>query len=304
MKTGFIFPGQGSQSVGMLADLAESFDVVIQTFAQASEVLGYDLWKVVSEGPDTELNKTECTQPALLTAGVAVYRVLKDKAATPSIMAGHSLGEYTALVCAEALAFTDAVSLVADRGRFMQEAAPAGAGAMAAILGLDDDVVEQVCASTESGIVSCANYNSPGQIVIAGEHAAVEVAIEALKEAGAKRALMLPVSVPSHCSLMKPAADALAERLFAIEVKSPTVRVIHNVDAQTHSEPTEIKQVLIEQLYKPVRWVDVMTVMSAQSDQVIESGPGKVLAGLCKRIDRKLTCLPVYDPSSLEKALT
>ena len=303
MNTGLIFPGQGSQSVGMLADLAEANDLVEKTFAEASEVLAYDLWALTKDGPAEDLNKTERTQPALLAAGVSVWRVLEDKISTPSVMAGHSLGEYTALVCAGSLDFADAISLVADRGRFMQEAVPAGEGAMAAILGLDDNVVAKVCESVD-GIVSCANYNSPGQIVIAGQHASVEKAIEALKEAGAKRAILLPVSVPSHCALMKPAAEALEKRLEAITVNAPTIPVIHNVDAKTHSEPSEIKQALIDQLYQPVQWVDVMKAIAEKSDQVIESGPGKVLAGLSKRIDRGFTCHPVFDPASLEKALS
>ena len=303
MNTGLIFPGQGSQSVGMLADLAEANDLVEKTFAEASEVLGYDLWTLTKDGPAEDLNKTERTQPALLAAGVSVWRVLEDKIPTPSVMAGHSLGEYTALVCAGSLSFTDAISLVADRGQYMQEAVPAGEGAMAAILGLDDDIVAKVCESIE-GIVSCANYNSPGQIVIAGQQASVESANEALKEAGAKRAILLPVSVPSHCALMKPAAEALEKRLESITVNAPTIPVIHNVDAKTHSDPAEIKQALIDQLYQPVRWVDVMKAMAEKSDQVIESGPGKVLAGLSKRIDRGFTCHPVFDPASLEKALS
>ena len=303
MNTGLIFPGQGSQSVGMLADLAEANDLVEKTFAEASDVLAYDLWALTKDGPVEDLNKTERTQPALLAAGVSVWRVLEDKIPTPSVMAGHSLGEYTALVCAGSLDFTDAISLVADRGRFMQEAVPAGEGAMAAILGLDDDIVAKVCESVD-GIVSCANYNSPGQIVIAGQQASVENAIEALKEAGAKRAILLPVSVPSHCALMKPAAEALEKRLETITVNAPTIPVIHNVDAKTHSDPAEIKQALIDQLYQPVQWVDVMKAIAEKSDQVIESGPGKVLAGLSKRIDRGFTCHPVFDPASLEKALS
>ncbi len=303
MNTGLIFPGQGSQSVGMLADLAEANDLVEKTFAEASDVLAYDLWALTKDGPVEDLNKTERTQPALLAAGVSVWRVLEDKIPTPSVMAGHSLGEYTALVSAGSLDFTDAISLVADRGRFMQEAVPAGEGAMAAILGLDDDIVAKVCESVD-GIVSCANYNSPGQIVIAGQQASVENAIEALKEAGAKRAILLPVSVPSHCALMKSAAEALEKRLETITVNAPTIPVIHNVDAKTHSDPAEIKQALIDQLYQPVQWVDVMKAIAEKSDQVLESGPGKVLAGLSKRIDRGFACHPVFDPASLEKALS
>lgn len=303
MNTGFIFPGQGSQSVGMLAELADKFDEVEKTFTDASEVLGYDLWKLTIEGPAEDLNKTECTQPALLAAGVSVWRVLKDNVSDPAVMAGHSLGEYTALVCSGSLEFNDAISLVADRGRFMQDAVPAGEGAMAAILGLEDDVVEGICDAAE-GIVSCANYNSPGQIVIAGQHSAVESVIETLKEAGAKRAILLPVSVPSHCALMKPAADALEKRLESITMTSPNIPVIHNVDAKMHSEPAQIKKALVEQLHQPVRWVEVMGVVSENSDQVIESGPGKVLAGLSKRINRGLSCYPVFDPASLEKAIS
>jgi len=303
MKTGFIFPGQGSQSVGMLTDLADAFAIVEETFSQASDVLGFDLWQLTKEGPAEDLNKTERTQPALLAAGVSVWRILKDKVSTPSVLAGHSLGEYTALVCADSLDFKDAISLVADRGRFMQEAVPSGEGAMAAILGLDDDVIENICESAE-GIVSCANYNSPGQIVIAGQRSSVESVIEALKKVGAKRAILLPVSVPSHCALMKPAAKALEKRLESITVSTPKIPVIHNVDAKMHSEPAEIKKTLVEQLHQPVRWVDVMKVVVKNSDQVIESGPGKILAGLCKRIDRALTCNPVFDPASLEKVLS
>ncbi len=303
MNTGLIFPGQGSQSVGMLADLAEANDLVEKTFSEASDVLGYDLWALTKDGPAEDLNKTECTQPALLAAGVSVWRILEDKIPTPSVMAGHSLGEYAALVCAGALGFTDAILLVADRGRFMQEAVPAGEGAMAAILGLDDDVVAKICGAVD-GIVSAANYNSPGQIVIAGQKTSVDNAIEALKEEGAKRAISLPVSVPSHCALMKSAAESLEKRLDSISITAPTIPVIHNVDAKTHVEPSEIKQALIDQLYQPVRWVDVMKVIAEKSDQVIESGPGKVLAGLSKRIDRGFTCHPVFDPASLEKALS
>ncbi len=305
MKTGFIFPGQGSQSVGMLSELANTYGIVKKTFQQASDVLGYDLWKLVKEGPEELLNSTERTQPALLTAGVAVWRILQEKGATPTVMAGHSLGEYTALVCANAIDFHDAVSLVADRGRFMQEAVPAGKGAMAAILGLADPDVEDICENTAQGeVVSCANYNAPGQIVIAGEKTAVERATKALKEAGAKRALVLAVSVPSHCALMKPAAEALQYRLESITVNSPSIPVIHNVDAKTHSDAGAIKKVLIEQLYQPVRWVDVMKSVNASSDQVIEAGPGKVLAGLAKRIDRSTICYPIFDPTTLEKALS
>lgn len=306
MKTAFIFPGQGSQSVGMLSDLAASFDQVEKTYAEASDVLGYDLWNLVSNGPDTDLNSTDKTQPALLAAGVAVWRILETKLSDkPTVLAGHSLGEYTALVCSGALEFTDAISLVADRGRFMQQAVPAGEGAMAAILGLDDDIVRNVCQSVDqNGLVSCANFNSPGQIVIAGQSSIVDKAIQALKDAGAKRAVLLPVSVPSHCPLMKPAADALQERLESITIKSPDIPVIHNVDAKMRTESEEIKKALIDQLHQPVKWVEVMQAIAKESDQIIECGPGKVLTGLCKRIDRQLICHPVFDQTSLEKALS
>ncbi len=306
MKTGFIFPGQGSQAVGMLSELAESNSVVEKTYAEASEVLGYDLWDLVKNGPDTDLNRTDRTQPALLAAGVSVWRVLDTKLTQKSsVLAGHSLGEYTALVCAGALDFQDGVALVADRGRFMQEAVPAGEGAMAAILGMEDDVVADICTLTstqDDGLVSCANFNSPGQIVIAGTASTVDKAIEILKEAGAKRAVLLPVSVPSHSPLMLPAADALKERLDSVTIKSPKIPVVHNVDAKTRSESGDIKQALIDQLHQPVRWVDVMQVVSQDSEQIIECGPGKVLSGLSKRIDRQLICHPVFDSASLEKA--
>ena len=305
MNAGFIFPGQGSQSIGMLSELADAYAIVVKTFAQASDVLGYDLWKLVSLGSDEDLNSTERTQPALLAASVSVWRVLQTKEAhdlAPSVLAGHSLGEYTALVCANALDFTDAISLVADRGRYMQEAVPAGEGAMAAILGLNDDVVATICESVSEGeIVSCANYNSPGQTVIAGQHSAVQRAIDELKAAGAKRALMLAVSVPSHCALMKPAAEALRNRLESININTPTIPVVHNVDAKMRTESSEIRQALIDQLFQPVQWVNVMKTVAENSDRVIECGPGKILTGLSKRIDRKLDCYPVFDPTSLEK---
>ncbi|MFK8066716.1 MAG: ACP S-malonyltransferase [Gammaproteobacteria bacterium] len=308
MKTGFIFPGQGSQSVGMLSELAETNPIIEKTYAEASEALGYDLWNLVKNGPESDLNSTDRTQPALLAAGVSVWRVLSTELTQkPSVLAGHSLGEYTALVCAGALDFQDGVSLVADRGRFMQDAVPVGEGAMAAILGLDDVVVADICSSTSDqndGLVSCANFNSPGQIVIAGTASTVNKAIEALKEAGAKRAVLLPVSVPSHCPLMLPAAEALKDRLDSITIKALEIPVVHNVDADMRSKPEDIKQALIDQLHKPVRWVDVIKAVSQGSDQIIECGPGKVLSGLTKRIDRQLICHPVFDSASLEKAIS
>ncbi|OOZ80091.1 [acyl-carrier-protein] S-malonyltransferase [Solemya velum gill symbiont] len=299
----FLFPGQGSQSIGMLADLQAAYPVVAETFAEASDALGFDLWKLVQDGPESDLNQTHNTQPAMLAAGVAAWRVWKQQGGSdPVVMAGHSLGEYSALTCSGSLQFTDAVRLVAERGRLMQQAVPEGVGAMAAVLGLDDDVVRQVCADAAGEeVVEAVNYNSPGQVVIAGHAAAVARAIEAAKEAGAKRALPLPVSVPSHCALMKPAADKLAEVLSGIEVNVPAIPVIHNVNVD---DADSIRQMLVEQLYSPVRWTE--TVQRMQSDGVsllVEAGPGKVLTGLARRIDRKLGAMPLFDPASLEKLM-
>ena len=303
---GFIFPGQGSQAVGMLAELAKAFPSVEETFAEASAVLAYDLWHLVQQGPAEELNRTDRTQPAMLAAGVAVWRVWNEKGgATPALMAGHSLGEYTALVCAGALDFADAVRLVTERGRFMQEAVPAGEGAMAAILGLDDQAVRAICQDAAGGeVLAAVNFNSPGQVVIAGHAAAVERAIAAAKAAGAKRALPLPVSVPSHCPLMAPAAERLAKLLETVELRSPQIPVINNVDVVAEDDPQRIKEALVRQLYNPVRWVEVIQAMAARGvDTVVECGPGKVLAGLNRRIDRAMKALPVFDPATLETAL-
>lgn len=304
---GMVFPGQGSQSIGMLSALAETSVQVTETFAQASEVLGYDLWRLVQNGPEEELNKTDRTQPAMLAAGVAVWRVWQaNSEAVPAIMAGHSLGEYTALVCAGALGFTDAISLVAERGGCMQTAVPAGVGAMAAILGLDDEVVAAVCRQVAGDeVVSPVNFNSPGQVVIAGHTGAVQRAITAAREAGAKRALELPVSVPSHCALMKPAAEQFAARLEQTAINPPAIQVIQNVDAAAHEQPDSIRANLARQLYSPVRWVDTVHAMRADGiSRIIEAGPGKVLTGLCKRIDKSITALPVFDPATLTTALS
>ncbi len=306
MSLAFVFPGQGSQSVGMLADLAAAYPQVEATFAEASEVLGYDLWKLVQEGPAEELNQTHITQPAMLSAGVAVWRVWNEKGgAQPAVMAGHSLGEYTALVCAGALAFKDAVALVAERGRLMQEAVPAGTGAMAAILGLEDQQVAEVCAAAAEGqVLSPVNFNSPGQVVVAGHAEAVNRAVEGAKEAGAKRALLLPVSVPSHCALMQPAADKLAERLAGIEVKAPAIPVINNVDVAVTDDAAAIRDALVRQLHSPVRWVETVQKMAADGvDALIECGPGKVLAGLNKRIERDMAADALFDSAGLDKAL-
>jgi [acyl-carrier-protein] S-malonyltransferase len=301
-----VFPGQGSQSVGMLSALSEAFPLVQETFSEASEALGYDLWQLVLEGPVEELNQTTKTQPAMLVAGVAVWRLWQAQGGpTPKLLAGHSLGEYTALVCAGAISFSDAVSLVADRGRFMQEAVPAGSGGMAAILGLDDDQVRAVCSQAAEGeVVEAVNFNSPGQVVIAGSKAAVDRACEGAKAAGAKRALPLPVSVPSHCALMQPAAKRLSERLAGIEIATPAIPVLHNVNVETASDSSAIRQLLAAQLHSPVRWVETVQKMAGEGiETLFEAGPGKVLAGLTKRIDKNLKGVGVFDPSTLSAAL-
>lgn len=307
MTIAFVFPGQGSQSLGMLAELSAAQPVIATTFQQASDALAYDLWALVQAGPEAELNRTEITQPAMLAAGVAVWRVWQaHQGVIPIYLAGHSLGEYTALVCAGTLAFGDAVKLVAERGRLMQSAAPAGSGAMAAILGLEEVALAEICAqSAEAEVVSCANLNAPGQIVIAGHKAAVERACAAAKAAGAKRAILLPVSVPSHCALMQPAADGLAKRLGEIDLQSPAIPVIHNVDVDVHDAPADIVDALVRQLSHPVRWIEtVQRIVGGGVDTLVECGPGKVLTGLCKRIVKDANCLAVHDPASLQTALS
>lgn len=302
----FVFPGQGSQKVGMLAEMAAEYPVIEQTFAEASEVLGYNLWELVQAGPQEELNLTERTQPMLLTASVAIWRAWNEKGgAKPALMAGHSLGEWTALVCAGVVAFKDAVKLVQQRGKFMQEAVPAGEGAMAAVIGLDDDAIKAACEQAAGDeVVAPVNFNSPGQVVIAGSAGAVERAIPLCKEAGAKRAMPLPVSAPFHTSLMKPAADRLAEQIQATEFNAPETPVVHNVNAQTEADPAKIKALMIEQIYAPVLWSDCVRTMSqAGITQMVECGPGKVLSGLAKRIERSLSALPSEAPEDLAKAL-
>ena len=301
-----VFPGQGSQSVGMLAELGAGREIVTDTFREASTVLGYDLWALTQQGPVEELNQTDRTQPAMLSAGVAVWRAWREQGGTrPALLAGHSLGEYTALVCAGALDFTDAVALVAERGRRMQAAVPAGSGAMAAILGLEDAQVVELCQQAEEDeVVAAVNFNSPGQVVIAGSRAAVERAMALAKAAGAKRALPLPVSVPSHCSLMRPAAEAFAASLAQISLRAPEIPVLHNVDVQAHQDPDAIRAALAQQLYSPVRWVETIQAMGRRGIRhCLEMGPGKVLAGLNKRIDKELDTLAVYDSASLAAAL-
>lgn len=283
----YVFPGQGSQSVGMLADVAAIYPVVTETFAEASVVLGYDLWQLVQQGPVEQLNETHRTQPALLTASVALFRILQQAGVpAPDYFAGHSLGEYSALVCAGVLNFADAVALVAARGEYMQQAVPTGVGGMAAIIGLTDDQVVAACAEVAADeVVAAVNFNSPGQVVIAGHSAAVARASEACKARGAKRALPLPVSVPSHCALMQPAAEQLAARLAQLTLQAPTIPVINNVDVAAEQQPDAIRDALVRQLYSPVRWTETVTWLAAQGvTEVIEIGPGKVLTGLNKRI--------------------
>ena len=299
-----VFPGQGSQSVGMLGELAEHTPIITDTFAEATDALGYDLWQVVSNDANGELNQTEVTQPALLTASVAVYRSLQELTEVrANTLAGHSLGEYTALTCAGVFSLADAVKLVRARGQFMQAAVPAGVGAMFAIIGLDDASIEQICTdvSAQSGlVVSAVNYNSPGQVVIAGNKDAVEQAGALCKEAGAKRALPLPVSVPSHCALMQPAAEQLAALLNEIEMNNPLLPVVNNVDVKVNFEVVAIRDALVRQLYRPVQWTKTVEWLSAQGiTSVLEVGPGKVLTGLNKRIIKTLDCSSIHAPDHL-----
>jgi [acyl-carrier-protein] S-malonyltransferase len=308
MAFAFVFPGQGSQSLGMQSALAAEYPEVRATYREASETLGYDLARLIAEGPEADLNATERTQPAMLTAGVAALRVWRARGgAAPAVVSGHSLGEFTALVCAGALDFRTAVDLVRFRGQVMQEAVPAGTGAMAAILGLEDAEVEAVCREAARGqVVECANFNSPGQVVIAGEAPAVQRALDMAKGRGAKRALLLPVSVPSHTSLMKGAAARLGERLAATEVKAPEIRYVSAVDALAHQEPDDIRALVVRALSSPVRWTQALRALAAQElAQVIECGPGKVLTGLNKRIERRpgLEYFALEDPAALAAAL-
>ncbi len=303
----FVFPGQGSQSVGMLNDLAATYPDVKQTFERASDALQKDLWALVTDNAlEAELNQTHNTQPAMLAVGVAVWNVwTKHSAIRPAWMAGHSLGEYSALVCAGALDFEDAIKLVALRGQLMQQAVPEGVGAMAAILGLDDHDVVKVCAEAAGNdVVSAVNFNSQGQVVIAGHTAAVERAMAGAKAAGAKRAVLLPVSVPSHCALMQPAAEKLAEALENLTINAPNATLIHNVDVLSHRSPELIRHALKEQLYKPVRWVDTIKFMTDQGvTRFVECGAGKVLIGLNKRIAKDAAHFSVYDVETMNNAM-
>ena len=303
---GFIFPGQGSQKLGMLAELAANFSVVEETFAQASVILDQDLWQVSQTDQNEQLNQTDITQPVLLAASVALWRVWQDQQGSqPSILAGHSLGEYSALVCSGVLAFSDAIQLVHQRGLYMQTAISAGTGKMAAIVGLGDDKIAGLCEqATQGQVVSAANFNSPGQTVIAGDVDAVERAIVLCKEAGAKRALALNVSVPSHCSLMKPAAEQLQAELDRVQFNSPQIPIVQNVNAQISEDPNLIKENLIKQLYMPVLWVDSVKYMRANGiEKLLECGPGNVLSGLIRRIDPQVSCFASDNPASLENAI-
>ncbi|QLE97895.1 ACP S-malonyltransferase [Neptunomonas phycophila] len=302
----FVFPGQGSQHLGMLSELAADNPIIQDTFTEASGVLGYDLWDLVQNGPEETLNQTDKTQPALLTAGVALWRLWLEKGgAKPDVVAGHSLGEYTALVCAGAMSFVDGVNLVRLRGEYMQEAVPAGAGAMAAVLGLSDELIASSCDQAGQGqVVSPVNFNCPGQVVIAGEKAAVERAQVACKEAGAKRVVPLPVSVPSHCALMKPAAEKLAAALANVPVIMPDIPVIQNVSAGVASDVDQLKTNLVEQLFSPVLWTNsVQTMVEQGIERTVECGPGKVLSGLNKKIHKPLTLAAINDIAGMEGAL-
>lgn len=303
-----VFPGQGSQSVGMLTNLAEKYNIIHSTFSEANQHLGYDLAAIIQHGPEEKLNATEITQPALLAASVALWRlIIEKKAIKPAFLAGHSLGEYSALVCAEAMDFGDALKLVQARGRYMQEAVPEGVGAMAAIVGLDNDQIKTLCAQAaqgENSIVAPANFNAIGQTVVAGENAAVERLIELAKSAGAKIAKKIPVSVPSHCALMQPAKVKLREALANVAIRPPKIKILHNVDVASHEHPDDIRTALAEQLDHPVRWVDIIQTLSANGVTTLwECGPAKVLAGLVKRIDNTLDVSSLSDESNLATLL-
>jgi len=301
-----VFPGQGSQSVSMMTGWEDYQFLVADIYSRASDALGYDLWKIVSEGPENELNQTRVTQPAMLCAGVACWEIAKQAQALPqpAVMAGHSLGEYSALVCAGSIEFTDAVRLVAMRGELMQSAVAQGDGSMAAIIGLGDADVIKACESVTQGIVEAVNFNAPGQVVIAGNRDSVEAAMDIARELGAKRALLLPVSVPSHCSLMRGAADQLGETLDAISIENPSVPVIHNQNAGVAASVGEVRELLRKQLYQPVQWVaSVQNMASRGVDTLVECGPGKVLTGLTKRIDKSMQGFAVFDKASLDKTI-
>lgn len=306
-KLAYVFPGQGSQAVGMLADLAGEHSLIESTFEEASAALGYDLWQLAQSGPEDKLNQTEFTQPALLAASIAIWRVAQSLGAVkPDVVAGHSLGEYSALVAAGVIGFADAIKLVQQRGQFMQTAVPLGQGGMAAVLGLEDDIVRELCAKASHGeeLVQAANYNAPGQVVIAGSNAALERAIEALKDAGAKRAMPLAVSAPFHSALMRPAADKMAEALAGVTFNSPEIQVLQNVDAGYHSNVDEIRSNLVAQMFSAVLWTETIQRLAADDvTTVVECGPGKVLSGLTKRIDKSIQGLSINSLESLTTTL-
>ncbi|MBQ0753444.1 MAG: ACP S-malonyltransferase [Gammaproteobacteria bacterium] len=305
-KTAFLFPGQGSQSVAMLADLGEE-TMVRQTFQEASGALGYDVWALTQEGPVEALNQTDKTQPVLLTASVALWRLWQQRGGPrPDYLAGHSLGEYSALVCAGVLNLGDGVRLVETRGQLMQASVPAGTGMMAAVLGLEDELVRHACTEAAQGdVVEAVNYNAPGQVVIAGSTAAVERAIEACKSAGAKRAMSLPVSVPSHCALMKPAAEQLRDVMDGMKFHAAEMPVINNVDVEQEQDIDKIREALVRQLYSPVRWVEtIQALIDLKVTHAYECGPGRVLGGLVKRIDRSLSVQAMDSAAAFEAALT
>lgn len=302
-----VFPGQGSQSIGMLADYAETWPQIQETFQQASDVLNYDCWDIVCNGPAEKINKTEITQPIMLAADIAVMRVMSQQCMlTPFVFAGHSLGEYAALVAAQSLDFEDAIKLVSQRGQLMQSAVPEGEGAMAAIIGLADDAIIQICekvSAETNAAVEAVNFNSPGQVVIAGAASAVATATEQLKEEGAKRALPLPVSVPSHSSLMKPAADELAVYLKDVKIDLPKIQVLHNTDAKSHDSADEIRNALTQQLFNPVKWTQTIQIISDGADVIVECGPGKVLGGLTRRINKEVASFSLDSVASMDKFL-
>ncbi len=306
-NTAFVFPGQGSQTVGMLSDFLPQYPVVLDVFAEASSVLGYDLWRLIQEGPEAQLNQTEYTQVAMLCADVAIYRVLKQQGiTTPKMMAGHSLGEYAALVCADALAFSAGIRLVAARARLMQQTVPMGVGAMAAIIGLEEEQVAAICAQASHGEqqVTPANYNAIGQVVIAGHVPAVERALVLAEEAGARLAKIIPVSVPCHCPLLIPTAELFAQELAQVHFNTPCCDVLSNVDVSIYQSAQHIKAQLQQQLHQPVRWVATIQAFKKRGiERIIECGPGKVLNGLIKRIDRDFNIISIYDTISLEQVV-
>ena len=308
MNIAFVFPGQGSQSIGMLRELAAGHPEIEQTFAEASQALGMDMWQLAQQGPEVTMGMTENTQPLMLTAGYAVWRAWQANEGAPAtVMAGHSLGEYTALTCAGVMSFADAVSLVRDRGRFMQQAVPPGTGAMAAIIGLEDDQVRQACEEAKQNeVVEPVNFNAPGQVAIAGHRGAVERAVEAAKGLGARRAVPLALSVPAHSSLMQPAGERLQKRLYEISMNAPQVPVIHNFNVEIYSDPEEIKKVLIQQIAAPVRWVESIQKMEQSgTTHFIECGPNAVLSGTIKRIAKHASLnVSIEKPDKFDAALS